>query len=44
VAIEIVVWTLALNDDVVGVVGIVVWALAMVAPSLKIIVYSIHCC
>jgi hypothetical protein len=26
------------------VVGIVVWALAMVAPSLKIIVYSIHCC
>jgi hypothetical protein len=26
------------------VVGIIVWALAMVAPSLKIIVYSIHCC
>jgi hypothetical protein len=26
------------------VVGIVVWALAVVTPSLKIIVYSIHCC
>jgi hypothetical protein len=44
VVIDIVVSALAPDDNIVGVVGIVVWALAMVGPSLRIIVNSIYCC